>query len=307
MNKLKTFISLTKQIPINEYGLPTYLLNHSYLFNLDYSPDLTPELINSRLLHDDAIIELDYETGYPIEIKSGQPIWDVAGTSINTDITDINFRIPAIVKKEIEIESAFTRYIHMPYIVNNHTSDNGAIDLIGTYYQGGNYESYAYMRSLKHIAKNQEQLSYLYELATLNHWATKAKAYDYFCLAGDVQKRMHRKRMQENDQYHRVQALLRKATDLAHAMLDNPHLYEMSAADLIRLFGILSKQERTSVGLPESGPLSKESTEPQHIEIKSLLQKIATQPSNNNININNEDRKQLSAETIEKMQEIYFS
>ena len=123
---------------------------------------------------------------------------------------------------------------------------------------------------------------------------------------GDVQKRMHRKRMQENDQYHRVQALLRKAADLAHSMLDNPHLYEMTAADLIRLYGILSKQERTSVGLPESGPLSKESTEPQHIEIKSLLQKIATQPSNN-ININNETHKQLSAETIEKMQEIYFS
>lgn len=209
------------------------------------------------------IIELDYSQGYPIVVATGEPIWEP----------------DAIPDEPGEYLSLLTKYIQMPY------------SNILTNIEDQTFQAYAYMRSLKHLVDNHNDLQLLYHHATLHHWSTRAKAYDMFRLGADVRRRQQLRRNQEIEQYNRNTNLVDKATALINQMLDDPLLYEVKPADAIRLYNVVSKSQRTAIGLPENGPLK--NNQDQYQDDKELLEMIAPDKHQTN-----NDNNLLTADTL---------
>lgn len=278
----RIFKELAIQIPLNAYKLPSYLLDYNSLLadtqNQSYT-DLI-EIANANVAN--SIIELDYSEGYPTLLYDGSPIWE------------------PLPKEPHEYHESLSLYLMMPYRAMQNQPDD--IEILDP--SLAHVRAYAYMRSLKHLANNQHELSNLYEHATLYHWATRAKAYDIFRLAADEKRKQQLQRDQEYHQYDRASKLLDQSFSLLNTMLANPEQYEVSAADVIKLYNIATKAQRTAIGLPENGPAKGQSEGYQDFSsiMRSITDKTYT-PQTTEVEF---DPSKLNAEDLEQLETSYF-
>lgn len=269
------FKELAKQIPINQFGLPCYLLDITKLFPIDNDPTIIKDynyyanLANTNIA--EAVIELNFSEGYPIIDATGSPIWEPYG---------------------IELSSAYlgtqlTKYIKMP-------SAAAAAEV------AEELHAHAYMRSLRFITSTQQELQDLHTHATVYHWATRARAYDMYYLAADAKRREYLQRKQEHTQYDSAKFILEQAEALLHRMLAEPELWEVKPSDVIRLYGIATKLQRSAIGLSDK-PTELTSTQSH----TTLLEQIAQQSSQTTEQQSPDDA--LSNATIEQLEAIFFA
>lgn len=297
-SKARVFRQLAAQIPLNEYRLPVYLLDSQALFTqnsksadqscatsslvssaIPQNFEYFAELANSNIVQ--AVINLNYEEGYPLVESTGNPIWE------------------PLPDEDPQFIDALRRYVMMPYesLATEDSTTKGN-------FNNANVYAHAYMRSLKHIAQTTAELQDLYMHATLHHWASRARAYDLFRLAADTKRREQLQREQEYTQYHNATNLVAQSIALIQAMLADPSLYEVKPSDAIRLYQIALKAQRTSIGLPESGPLKENNTQVIQ-DLPTLIRQIAE--ASPNPNANNHITNEINSATIEQLEQLFFS
>lgn len=270
--KLKIFKALTTQIPHNEYGLPMYLLNYSELFPKNGTEDPTivkdfdyyADYANNAIA--EAIVDLDYDEGYPLFSANGAPIWE----PFQDETRDEYFR------------TQLEKYIKMPLAAAQLKDELVTQEQLAP----------AYMRSLRYITTTQGELETVYAHSVFHHWATRAKAYDMYHITAAAKRREYLRYQQEHSQYTASTALLKKAEDLLNQMLDDAVAWEVKPSDVIRLWQLAIKAQRDAIDPEDIVEL---------LPTTELMQRIASKlPQQQN------QQYQITQQSMEKIEQLYF-
>lgn len=222
------FLKIADKIPRSPqtHDMPEFYIDPAMLSLAD--GDL--ETLNRELLQTETTVLLEYTQGYPVICETGLPVWQQMPHEPN------------------DLYQLFYDYCRMPH--------NQEIQVYDPHnHESQNQSAHHSMRSLHMLEKTAHimelEMIEVYTASNFYFWADRAKAYDLFLNVAEVKRRENVRRRVEAEQFEKATKLIENVYDNLLHYLEEPMHYEVKMSDLIRLYTLMTKQQRVSIGLKE--------------------------------------------------------